>query len=54
MLKKFLKDERGEDMVEYALLTAFIAIVALVGIKLLGPAISKIFTNIKEELDPST
>jgi Flp pilus assembly pilin Flp len=50
MLKKFFKDERGEDMAEYALLLAFIALVALVGVKLLGPAINDIYQDVTDEL----
>jgi Flp pilus assembly pilin Flp len=50
MLKKLFKDERGEDLVEYALLTAFIALVALAAVKLLGDQLAIIFENIKKAL----
>jgi pilus assembly protein Flp/PilA len=46
MLKKLFKDERGQDMAEYGLLVALIAIVALVGVKLLGPAIDDLYDKV--------
>ena len=39
------KDE-GAGMVEYGLLVAFIALVALVGVKLLGGRINNLFSGI--------
>jgi len=52
MLKRFLKDERGQDMVEYALLAAFISIVAIATIKLIGPLVNTIYVNVKDALTP--
>ena len=46
MLKKLLRDERGEDMIEYALLAAFISIIAVAAVKLVGGKIVTIFGNI--------
>ena len=39
-------DERGAAMVEYGLLVAFIAVIALVAVKVLGTNISTLFANI--------
>ena len=50
MFKKFLKDERGQDLVEYALLAAFIAIVAIIAVKLVGTSVQAIFNKIATEL----
>jgi Flp pilus assembly pilin Flp len=53
--KKFaevLKKDEGQDMVEYALLAAFISIVAIAVIKLIGPLVNTIYTNIKNALTP--
>lgn len=44
------KKERGATMVEYALLVAFIAIVALVGVKVLGTTLSSFFSDIAGDL----
>jgi len=39
-LKKFLKDEEGASMPEYALLVALIAIVVIAGATILGNAVN--------------
>ncbi len=44
------KDETGQDLAEYALLLAFIAIAVVLTLPLLGQAIDGIFKNIKGEL----
>ena len=41
----FLKDESGQGMVEYALIIGLIAVVAVVGLALLGPRIRNMFTD---------
>jgi pilus assembly protein Flp/PilA len=40
------KDEEGATMVEYGLLVAFIALVALVGVKALGVNLNNLFSGI--------
>lgn len=45
-LRTLLKREEGQDMIEYAVLAAFISIVAIVTIKLIGPLLVTIYTNI--------
>ena len=36
MLNRFIRDEQGQDLIEYVLLGSFIAIVALTGATALG------------------
>jgi len=43
-------DESGQDLAEYALLLAFIAIAVVLTLPLLGTAIDTIFQNIEQEL----
>ena len=45
-----LKEEKGQGMVEYALLVGLIAIVVIAALLLLGPAIRDKFTEIKNSL----
>ena len=40
------KDEKGQDAAEYALLIAFIALVIVIAVTLLGQNISKVFNTI--------
>jgi pilus assembly protein Flp/PilA len=43
-------DDEGAAMVEYGLLIAFIALIALVGVKLVGTSLNTLFTNIANAL----
>ena len=45
------KDETGQDLAEYALLLAFIAIAVVLTLPLLGSAIDQIFDNVRSELE---
>lgn len=45
-----LKREEGQTMAEYGLLIAFIAIIAIVGVTLLGNSLSTFFTNLAGQL----
>ena len=49
MLRGFLADESGQD-IEYALLTSFLAIVSIAGLKLLGKRIVKGFAPLNQAL----
>jgi Flp pilus assembly pilin Flp len=44
------KDETGQDLAEYALLLAFIAIAVVVTLPILGSTINSIFSNIEGTL----
>jgi pilus assembly protein Flp/PilA len=41
-----IRDEEGAAMVEYGLLVAFIAMIALVGVKMLGSNLNDLFTTV--------
>jgi pilus assembly protein Flp/PilA len=45
-LKTMIRDEEGATMVEYGLLVALIALVAIVGVTLLGTKLSSLFTTV--------
>ena len=49
-ITSMIRDEEGATMVEYGLLLAFIAVVALVGVKLLGTGLNTLFTNVSGSL----
>lgn len=42
----FLPREEGQGLVEYALILVFVAIVVIVILALLGPAVGNMFSNI--------
>ena len=53
MLRKInsvIRKEDGNDMIEYALLAAFISIVAIVALQAIGPLVLGIYENIQAAL----
>jgi pilus assembly protein Flp/PilA len=46
----FVRDEEGQDLIEYALLVALISLVAVVAIGTAGSAVNSIFTSIAGSL----
>ncbi|MFQ5890297.1 MAG: Flp family type IVb pilin [Gemmatimonadota bacterium] len=43
-------DESGQDLAEYAILLALIAIVVIAAVRLLGPTIRNVFQDINDNL----
>ena len=50
MLRKLFRREEGQDMIEYAILAAFISIVAIVAIKAIGPLVNAIYVAVEAAL----
>ena len=48
--KSVVRNEEGQDLLEYALLVALIALVAIGAVGLAGNSVSTIFTNIATRL----
>ena len=46
----FAPEERGQGLVEYALILVLISIFVIVVLAVLGPGIGNVFTNIMEHL----
>ncbi len=51
VLLQRLKDEAGQDLVEYALAVALIGFAAVVGMNFLANGINNAFSNIAAQLD---
>lgn len=49
-LKRFIREDDGQDMIEYALLASFISIVAIVALRAIGPLVNTIYQNIQTAL----
>lgn len=52
-LKNLWQDENGQGMVEYGLIIALVAVVAISGLTLLGPKLKTLFTNIDTQINPT-
>lgn len=50
LLRRFLSEESGQDLIEYALIAAFIALAAIAAMSSLGNSISNEFNNIGNSL----
>ena len=50
MQAKFTNDERGASMVEYGLLLALIAVIAIVAVRALGGSVSTKFSSVNSNL----
>lgn len=54
MIKRLLKDESGQTMVEYGLLIALISIAVIAVLVVLGPRIASFFQAVDNQLAAST
>ena len=50
LIRRLVVDDSGQDLIEYALLAALIAVVSIGALETLGPLIPKIFTQITSSL----
>ena len=50
-LRAFARHDEGQDLIEYALLVALIALVAVLAVTRAGTAVNGIFTNIAAALE---
>ena len=51
-VKSFVRDEEGQDLLEYALLVALIALVAIAAVAAAGGSVRDIFQNVADTLTP--
>jgi pilus assembly protein Flp/PilA len=49
-LRAFVRDDEGQDLIEYALLVALISLVAVAAITTAGSAVNNIFASISTKL----
>jgi len=49
-VKSFVRNEEGQDLLEYALLVALIALVAMAAVAAAGGSVSTIFQSIADKL----
>ena len=45
LMKNFIQDEEGQDLVEYALLLVFLALAAIAVLPTLGKAVNNVFSQ---------
>jgi pilus assembly protein Flp/PilA len=50
LIQRFIREEDGQDLIEYALLAAFISIVAIAMIIAVGTDVNRYFSNVQSSL----
>ena len=50
-IRRFVYEEEGQDLVEYALLLVFLALAAITTLPALGQAVSNVFVRAKSTLE---
>ena len=48
---RLLRDEEGQDLIEYALLATFVSLVAIAGASLLGTALNNWYGSVADRVD---
>jgi Flp pilus assembly pilin Flp len=43
LIARFIREEEGQDIIEYALLGAFISIIAIVAVRAVGQDVDRLF-----------
>ena len=50
LITRFVREDEGQDLIEYALLAAFIAVVSIAMITAVGIAINSQFSNVNDKI----
>jgi pilus assembly protein Flp/PilA len=50
MIRNLIKRRAGQGMAEYALILALVAVVAIIGVAILGPKLKDVFLRISTSL----
>jgi pilus assembly protein Flp/PilA len=53
-VRSFVHDDEGQDLVEYAMLVALIALVCVIGVTAAGTSVNKIFAGIGTQIVAAT
>jgi pilus assembly protein Flp/PilA len=51
LVARLVKDEQGQDLIEYALLATFVSLVAIVGATALGSALNNWYTQVANNVN---
>jgi pilus assembly protein Flp/PilA len=50
LLARFVRDDQGQDLIEYALLAGFISLVAVTAITNVGTGVNTVYGNINSQV----
>ena len=52
LIARFVREESGQDLIEYAFLAVFIALVVILGLQAVGTAVNNKMSSIASQLSP--
>ena len=50
MLKKFIRDEQGQDVIEWGMLAAFLSVLLVVAVGVISPIIGTWYTSVQTDI----
>lgn len=50
MLKKFIRDEQGQDVIEWGMLAAFLSVLLVVAVGVISPIIGTWYTSVQADI----
>jgi Flp pilus assembly pilin Flp len=51
---RLVRDEQGQDLIEYALLATFVSLMAIIGASLLGTALNNWYSKVANNVNTAT
>ena len=51
LLRQLVRDDAGQDLIEYALLAGFIALASVAMITSIGTGVNTVYTNVNSQVD---
>lgn len=51
LVARFINDDQGQDLIEYALLATFVSLVAIAGATFLGTALNNWYTSVGSKVN---
>jgi pilus assembly protein Flp/PilA len=54
LVVRFVREDEGQDLIEYALLAAFISLAAVLAIQSLGSAVNDVYTRVSSTLSTAS
>lgn len=53
MFKKFLREEEGQDVIEWGLLVAFLSVILIATVTAIAPTVQGWYDDIETEINPA-
>ena len=51
LIVRFVRDEQGQDLIEYALLAGFISLAVVTAVTQVGTSLNTLYGNVQDQID---